>query len=233
MWQDKALFILIDPENEDKEFERIKKWRLINDNPSVSGIFLGGSTLNKDYSKEIIQEFKALSQKPIIGFPGGDKQVFKGLDHLLFLNYLNSDMALLTRTKPIRAISALDSYGIETTPTAYIVINSTHEFSTLEVTHSKAILPSDKREIETRIKFSERMGQTHLYLEAGSGSNKGIDLGLISWIRSFSKQYIIVGGGLKNNEDLKLAFEAGANAVVVGTAVEKKPELLETLNPQA
>ena len=139
-------------------------------------------------------------------------------------------MALLTRTKPIRAISALDRFAIETTPTAYIVINYTHDFSTLEVTHSKAILPSNKEEIQSRIKYSERMGQTHLYLEAGSGSEKGIELELIKWIRSFSNQYIIVGGGIKNNEDINAVFSSGADAVVVGTAVEKEPEILETLN---
>ena len=48
-------------------------------------------------------------------------------------------------------------------------------------------------------------------------------------IRDAVKIPLIVGGGLTSQEDLDRAWDAGATCVVVGSAVEREPAVLESL----
>jgi heptaprenylglyceryl phosphate synthase len=41
---------------------------------------------------------------------------------------------------------------------------------------------------------------------------------------------MIVGGGIRDVEGVRRAFEAGAQVVVVGNAIEKNPSLIEEMS---
>tara|TARA_R110001592_G_scaffold325782_4_gene606303 strand:+ start:215998 stop:216699 length:702 start_codon:yes stop_codon:yes gene_type:complete len=223
----KSLFILIDPEKESDLDLWIAKAKHINSNPNIEGVFLGGSTLKSDFGKIIIQTFKKESSKPIIGFPGCANQAYKGLDAILFLNFLNTDNEKIIRSELIKASKEIDNKNIRSIPCAYIIINTKNESTTLQVTNSKAFHPEkDIEEIMARISFAWHSGQRHLYLEAGSGSDNSIDLELLTAIRSKFDFHIIVGGGIRTEHEVQAFFKAGANTVVIGTAVENNPKLL-------
>jgi len=59
-----------------------------------------------------------------------------------------------------------------------------------------------------------------VYLEAGSGAEIPVPPSLIRLIAANIPIPVIVGGGLKDPVDAIKAIDAGAQAVVVGTAVE-------------
>lgn len=227
----KSIFILIDPEKEgDLEIWKQKSIDIAN-NDAIHGILLGGSTLKVDYGNEIINTFKKHTSKPIIGFPGSSQQIYKNLDAVLFLNYLNSDTTLFTRTEPLNASDKISKYKIPTLPCAYIIINPQEKnSSTLIETDSKAFHPiKDKTEIMKRVIFAWHSGQRFLYLEAGSGSSTSVAKELIQEIKSLYDFHIIVGGGISNKEDAKLYHNLGAETVVIGTAVENDPNLIGEL----
>lgn len=64
-----------------------------------------------------------------------------------------------------------------------------------------------------------------VYLEAGSGAKKPVDIDLIKKISQIMSNYssscLIVGGGLKNANEVKALFSVGVDKVVIGTALEQ------------
>lgn len=231
MLKTKATFILIDPEKEGDTILLEKKSRLIAQNPNITGVLLGGSTLQKDYGEAIIKALKNECSKPIIGFPGSHLQIYNGLNAVLNLNYLNSDHPKYTRQEPIEIAKKIKSFNLTYYSCAYIIINKqTQSSSSLKETKSFAFHPTkDFDEIMNRIAFAYYSGQKYLYLEAGSGADESLDDGLIQKIKQEFDFYIIVGGGIKNAEGIKHYHKLGADAVVIGTAVEKTPDILAHL----
>jgi putative glycerol-1-phosphate prenyltransferase len=225
-----SLFILIDPEKESDHSLWEEKAKNIEQNQKITGVFLGGSTLSNDYGKSIIETFKSISEKPIVGFPGSAQQVYPGLDAILFLNYLNSDSKVFARQAPIKAAKEIEEKNIRSIPCAYIIINKKSESTTLKVTNSTAFHPEkDFEEIMDRISFAWHAGQRHLYLEAGSGSDSSIGIDILKKVQSKFDFHIIVGGGIKTKHNVDAYYKAGANTVVIGTAVETQPDLLKAL----
>lgn len=228
---EKSLFVLIDPEKESDLEVWKSKVSLIKANPNISGILLGGSTLLNDFGNDIISKFRRETNKPIIGFPGSSTQIYKGLDACLYPNFLNTDHALFTRNEPQRIANKLEQHNIASIACAYIIINELPTgSSTLKVTNSEAFHPiNDKQEILERIGMAWHFGQRHLYLEAGSGSLNSVDITLIGEIKNLFNFIIIIGGGITTKQQVFEYHTAGADAVIVGTAVEKNPNLLKEL----
>lgn len=59
----------------------------------------------------------------------------------------------------------------------------------------------------------------------GAKSNRIVNYKVLNRIASSTKLSIDFGGGIKSNEDLKIAFENGANQITGGSIAIKKPEL--------
>ena len=72
----------------------------------------------------------------------------------------------------------------------------------------------------------EMLGLQMIYLEAGSGATNPVPVNLVTAIRQNISIPLIVGGGIKNKNNVEDIFNAGANLIVLGNAVEKNPELL-------
>jgi len=49
---------------------------------------------------------------------------------------------------------------------------------------------------------------------------------MIAQVRRAIDLPIIIGGGIRSEEQAKAAYDAGADMIVVGTAFEEEPELL-------
>lgn len=83
-------------------------------------------------------------------------------------------------------------------------------------------LPRSKDDIAVATAVAgELLGLKMLYLEAGSGAKECVPESMIRAVRSSVGLPIIVGGGLRSIEDIDKAYNAGADIVVVGTAIEK------------
>jgi putative glycerol-1-phosphate prenyltransferase len=78
------------------------------------------------------------------------------------------------------------------------------------------------------------LGLQVLFLDAGSGASQPIPLNTIVSVRNHTTSPIIVGGGLNDAPNIEAAWQAGADIVVIGSAIEKHPEDLSWLpNPYA
>jgi phosphoribosylformimino-5-aminoimidazole carboxamide ribotide isomerase len=67
----------------------------------------------------------------------------------------------------------------------------------------------------------------HLVDLDGAKANQIINYKVLEQIASRTNLKIDFGGGLKANEDLKTAFESGANQITVGSIAVKNPELFK------
>ena len=65
-----------------------------------------------------------------------------------------------------------------------------------------------------------------IYLEAGSGATKPVPVSLIRNVRENISIPLAVGGGLRNKEEIKESFEAGADLIILGNGCERNPGLL-------
>ena len=61
-----------------------------------------------------------------------------------------------------------------------------------------------------------------VYLEAGSGADLPVPPEMIAAVSKSVSIPVIAGGGITCTEDAVAAAQAGARAIVVGTAVEKR-----------
>jgi len=72
----------------------------------------------------------------------------------------------------------------------------------------------------------EMLGLKCIYLDAGSGAMQSVPSATIKAVRAAVDLPIIVGGGIRTRMQLESAYEAGADLVVIGTALEQNPELI-------
>ena len=75
----------------------------------------------------------------------------------------------------------------------------------------------------------EQLGLKCTYLDAGSKAESPINSSTIELVSNLLETPLIVGGGIKSAEQAENAWKAGAQIVVVGTAFEKEPDILNSL----
>jgi len=86
-------------------------------------------------------------------------------------------------------------------------------------------IPRDKNEIALSTAVAgELLGMRLAYLEAGSGAETPVPPDMINFVKNNLSIPLIVGGGIKTEEDLKTAYDAGADLVVIGNVFESEPE---------
>jgi len=91
-------------------------------------------------------------------------------------------------------------------------------------------IPSTKPEIAAATALAgEQLGLKLIYLEAGSGATNTVPIELIQKVKSDITIPLIVGGGLRSPEQIKSAFDAGADMVVIGNGIEGNPDLLKLI----
>ena len=223
----KKLFtLLIDPDNhtDNSLIELIKTANKSN----VDLIFVGGSLLNNaiDHSVELI---KKNTKIPVILFPGSLLQITPKADGILLLSLISGRNPDLLIGNHVIASAHIKHSKLEVLPTGYILIEGGKSTSVEYMSNTRPI-PSDKIDIAIATALAgEMLGLRYIYLEAGSGANNSINYNLIKGVKENINIPLIVGGGIKTTEYVKSAIEAGADIIVVGTAIEKNCKILPEL----
>lgn len=218
----KQLVVLIDPET---DLDLNPLLQLI-DGADVDMIFLGGSTYASS-ALEILTSIRLHTSKPVVLFPGNAGQLTPGVDAVLFLSLLsgrNSDYLISNHVKAAPALR-----GVEVIPVAYLLLDGGRVSSTQKVTRTLPMSMDNVDAIVNTAYAGQLLGHKLVYLEAGSGALQPIPAHVISQVKSSIDIPLIVGGGLKSAQDMKSAYDAGADIVVVGNALERNPNLLSTL----
>lgn len=214
----KMLAILIDPDK--MKLLKVPDFiRKINRSVATH-IFVGGSFVVDGVTELLVNEIRLYTHLPIIIFPGDISQIVKNADALLFLSLISGRNPDYLIGKQIEAVSKLIKNNLEIIPTGYVLIESGKKTAVQEVTKTSPMPRHDISAIVDTAVAGEFLGMRMIYLEAGSGALNPISASIISRVKKGLKIPLIVGGGIQNRSQLQGAYDAGADLVVVGNALE-------------
>ena len=173
---------------------------------------------------------KQKSKIPIILFPGNVLQITPRADAILLLSLISGRNPEYLIGNHVIAAPILKKTDLEIIPTAYILIENGRTTSVEYMSNTKPI-PADKVDLTVATAMAgEMLGHKLVYLEAGSGALETVNTEMIREVRKQINIPLIVGGGIHTPEQISNIYRAGADMVVVGTAIEKDPAtLLELL----
>lgn len=222
----KSLALLLDPEKADLNALPLSADCL----PDY--IFVGGST-----GGDTTAFVRALRNKlpitnhqlPIILFPGNATQFTPEADAILYLSLLSGDNPEYLVGQQIKSARRIHDSSVQVIPTAYILIDGGVETSTMRVTNTLPLNPTNAEGIQTIIDTAiaaELMGKQAIYLEAGSGAKTPVAPDIIRAVREQTSVTLIVGGGIRTPQAMQQAYAAGADIVVIGNHFESHPEEL-------
>lgn len=198
----------------------------------VAAILVGtsqGDNPNLDCSIASIRKHATV---PLILFPGSAAQVSHHVDAVLFLTLLSGRNPEFLVGQQVIGTPLVRDYGLEPIPTGYILVDTGSTTSVAKHSNTSPIPESEITSICDHALCAEYMGQSVVYLEAGSGALRPIVSNVIKSVRSAIRTPLIVGGGIKTPESCRAAADAGADFVVIGTALESdgSEELLRELS---
>ena len=221
----KKLAVLIDPDKptDAQILSMVKKANAAD----VDFFFVGGSLLVTDSLDHCIKLIKEHSNIPVLIFPGNSLQISKYCDGFLLLSLISGRNPEMLIGRHVIAAPYLKLYGNEIIPTGYMLIDSGKATSVTYMSDTTPI-PHDKDDIAMCTAIAgEMLGLKLIYLEAGSGALMPVSTSMISKVSQMINIPLIVGGGIKTPEMAAEAVKAGADVIVIGTAFEKEPELLQ------
>jgi len=212
------LFVLIDSENAGSQSaSRLAKQV---EKAGASAILVGGSSATDQFVMSYtVRSIKKSVKIPIILFPGNVTGIVPGAEAILFSSLLNSDNPyFISQAQALGAPSVL-KFHLEPLPTAYIIIG---EGTTVWHVGSARTIPFDKPNLASMYALSAQfMGMRFVYLEAGSGAKSNVRPEMVAAVRKVFKGFLIVGGGIRNPHTAGEIVKAGADAIVIGTYIEK------------
>jgi len=190
----------------------------------TDAFFLGGSLLDAHDLESYVETLKSATDLPVIGFPGNVTQVVRGLDAVLFLSIVSGRNPEYLIGQHVHAAPLVRRLGVEPIPTAYLLVESGRT-TTAQYMSGSAPLPRHKPDIAAATALAaEMLGMRLLFTDAGSGADHAVPEESISAITSVCTAPLVVGGGLRTPEAVAAKVAAGASFVVVGNALEKRPD---------
>lgn len=224
----KQFAILVDPEQCDKKTLGVVI--SLASSCSVDYILVGGSLLVKDHLDECIQLIKSETGLPVILFPGSEMQVNGKADAILLLSLISGRNPELLIGKHVAAAPYLKESGLEIIPTGYMLIESGNSTTALYMSNTNPI-PREKDDIAVCTAMAgEMLGLKMIYMDAGSGAALPVPTSMISSVKKQLSIPLIVGGGISTPEAAVESCQAGADIIVVGTAIEKDPGMISEIS---
>lgn len=222
----KQLALLIDPDKHSEE--SILSVSRLAQCEGVQYIFVGGSLVTSNISNAVDCIKKEFSGNVIL-FPGHANQVCANADALLFLSLISGRNAEFLIGNQVLSAPIIKKMNLEAIATGYILIDCGKTTSVEYMSNTQPI-PYDKPDIAVATAIAgEMLGLKALYLEGGSGASTFVNPNTIKKVRHACSIPLIVGGGIRTPETLRIVFECGADIAVVGTIIEEQPELLSQM----
>lgn len=212
------LFVLVDSENS----KAGSSAKLAKDVEGVgaSAILVGGSSATDQI--EMSQTVRAIKQGikiPIILFPGNVTGVVPDADAILFSSLMNSENPYFITQAQALGAPSVAKFGLEPLPTAYLVIG---DGTSAWFVGSARGIPFEKPKIAAAYALAAQfLGMRFVYLEAGSGAKSTVTPEMVQTVRKAFGGFLIVGGGIRDADTAKELSDAGADALVIGTFLEK------------
>ena len=222
----KKIAVLIDPDKYDEK--SVNRIIPLAENNSVDFFFVGGSLSGTD-TGGLISLLKKQTSIPVIIFPGNCMHLSDHADGILFLSLISGRNPEYLIGQHVNTALRLKKSRMEIIPTGYILIENGKTTSVEYISNTRPI-PSDKTDIVVATAIAgEMLGLRIIYLEAGSGALKCVSPGIVREVKKNITLPLIVGGGIRTADEAKKIYEAGADIIVIGSAVEENPYSLTSL----
>lgn len=222
----KIFALLIDPEkhSENTLVETIKK----ASECGVDLILTGGSLTSRSFDNDILL-IKSLTKIPVVLFPGNLMQLSANADGVLLLSLISGRNPDFLIGNHVLASQFLKRSKLEIIPTGYILVNGDHSTAVEYISNSQPI-PRNKTDLVVATALAgEQLGLKLIYLEAGSGAERHIGIHTVEKVKKSIDIPLIVGGGIRDPKEIRELYEAGADGVVIGSAIEDDPGSLPLL----
>ena len=209
---------LIDPDkkndsNLSNQIEYIK-------NNNFIAVFCGGSIMMDSKYHQRLDYIRRNIKLPLIGFPGSVSQINKNFDAILYMSLISGRNAQYLIGEQVLSAPTIHDLDLETISIGYIILNNGKKTS-VEIISGTDGLPMTNHDIVlAHALASQYMGHKMIYLECGSDSDKFIDINLLKKVKKNISIPVIVGGGIKSEEDIELISKAGADLIVVSSMIE-------------
>ncbi len=226
----KQFAVLVDPDkyDEDKLLDLVHLCK----SALVSYLFVGGSLMTSDRFERTIDLLKSTSDIPVIIFPGSNVQISKKADAILLLSLVSGRNPEYLIGQHVVAAPYLKESGIEIMPTAYMLIEGS-KITTANYMSNTLPIPYEKDDIAASTAMaSEMLGMKLLYLDGGSGAGRTISTSMIRTVKSSVGIPMIVGGGVTDAIKAGALWQAGADIVVVGNAIEENLNLVTEISEE-
>jgi putative glycerol-1-phosphate prenyltransferase len=219
----KSIALLLDP---DKAKGDSLQNILRTANESKTDYIFAGGSLTFSSIDNLINEIRKLCSIPVVLFPGNLLQLTLKADVILLLSLISGRNPELLIGNHVIAAPYLKNVKERLVSVGYILISCGKKTSVEYISQTEAI-PSDKIEIAVATALAgEMLGMQMIYLEAGSGATNPVPVNLIKTVRQNISIPLVVGGGIKNKDEIEGIFNAGADLIILGNGCEKNPGLL-------
>jgi phosphoglycerol geranylgeranyltransferase len=194
----------------------------------IDFILAGGSLISNPI-EHVVRILKENCDVPVILFPGNVMQISDNADGIFLLCLISGRNPEYLIGNHVIAAPVLKKSRLEIIPTSYVLIENGRLTSVEYISNTKPI-PADKVELAVATAMAgEMLGHKLLYLEAGSGAIEPVKTNLIREVKKNISIPLIVGGGIQKPDQVKAIYDAGADVIVIGTALEQDLNNLEIL----
>jgi phosphoglycerol geranylgeranyltransferase len=223
----KKLALLVDPDRQ--EPASLPDLAALAKDAGVDLFLVGGSLLTRQRLEQTVGLLKEHGEVPVLLFPGSAWQLCDKADALLFLSLISGRNPELLIGQHVQAAPLLRDTRLEVLPTGYMLVDGGAPTTVSYITQTQP-LPADKPELAAATALAGKyLGLQWMYLDAGSGARRPVPFDMIRAVREATRLPLFVGGGIRTAEQAVQAVRAGADIVVVGTAIEKDPQGLGAL----
>lgn len=223
----KQLAVLIDPDCTNRA--AIQAMAEYAQQDLIDYFFWGGSLVQQPQVDYYLSLLKALTDKPVVLFPGSHYQLNDKADGLLLLSLISGRNPDLLIGQHVQCAARIKRSSLEVIPTGYMLIDGGAPTSVSYMSQTKPI-PANKPSIAAATALAgSLLGLKLIYLDAGSGASRAISPAVIEAVRAEVDLPIFVGGGIRDLATATASLEAGADLIVVGNGLEDKPNWLPEL----
>ena len=168
--------------------------------------------------------------KKVIIFPGDNSQISSYADGILLLSLISGRNPEFLIGQHVKSSFLLKQSGLCILPTGYILIDG-GDLSSVQYISNTLPIPTDKFEIASATALAGvQLGLKYIYLDAGSGAPNPISPIMVKAIKNQVSVPLFIGGGIKTQKQLEKAWNAGADIVVIGNAIENNVSLIQLIN---
>lgn len=217
-----AVFVvLVDPDKLPEE--QLEPFAEMCSGAGADAFFVGGSLLRPVDLDPYVVRLKSAGL-PVIGFPGSVDQVTESLDAVLYLSIISGRNPEYLFGRHVYAAPIIKRLGVEPIATGYMLVESGRT-TTAQYMSGSLPLPRTKPDVASATALAaEMMGMRMIFADGGSGADDTVPEDMIEAITSTVRIPLVVGGGLSTPRQISDKVRAGASIVVIGNAIERRPD---------